>query len=148
MYSRRKGKAGSKKPVRKVKPVWIRYTAKEIEQLVVKLVKAGKSASEIGVILRDTYGVPDVKTLTKKKISRILDENKISPKLPYDLVALIKKDIAIMKHLETNRRDMTARRGLILTESKIRRLTKYYKRVDKLSADWSYDRGKAKLLIE
>lgn len=148
MYSRRKGKAGSKKPVKKVKPVWIRYTAKEIEQLVVKLVKAGKSASEIGIILRDTYGVPNVKTLTKKKISKILEENKVGPKLPYDLVALIKRDIAIMKHLDTNKKDMTARRGLMLTESKIRRLTKYYKGVGKLPSDWSYDRSKAKLLIE
>lgn len=148
MYSRRKGKAGSKKPVKKVKPVWIRYTSKEIEQLVVKLSKAGKSASEIGIILRDTYGVPDVKTLTKKKISKILEENKIGPRIPYDLVALIKKDIAIMKHIDTNKKDMTARRGLMLTESKIRRLTKYYKRTDKLQKDWTYDRSKAKLLIE
>ena len=75
MHSRRKGKAGSKKPVKKVKPVWIRYTGKEIEQLVVKLSKSGKTPSEIGVVLRDTYGVPDVKTLTKKKICKILDEN-------------------------------------------------------------------------
>lgn len=148
MYSRRKGKAGSKKPVKKVKPVWIRYTVKEIEQLVVKLAKAGKTPSEIGVILRDTYGVPDVKTLTKKKISKILDENKVNPKLPSDLVALIQKDIAIMKHVDENKRDMTARRGLSLTESKIRRLTKYYKRVGKLQKDWVYDRSKAKLLIE
>lgn len=148
MYSRRKGKAGSKKPVKKVKPVWIRYTSKEIEQLVVKLAKAGKTPSEIGIILRDTYGIPDVKTLTKKKISKILEENKIGSKLPPDLVALIKRDIAIMKHIDTNRNDMTARRGLVLTESKIRRLTKYYKRVGKLPRDWFYDRSKAKLLIE
>jgi len=148
MHSRRKGKAGSKKPVKKVKPVWIRYTAKEIEQLVVKLSKAGKSASEIGIILRDTYGVPDVKTITKKRISKILEENNASPKLPSDLVALIQKDIAIMKHIDTNKKDMTARRGLLLTESKIRRLTKYFKRTGKLQKGWVYDRSKAKLLIE
>jgi small subunit ribosomal protein S15 len=148
MHSRRKGKAGSKKPVKKVKPVWIRYTGKEIEQLVVKLSKSGKTPSEIGVILRDTYGVPDVKTLTKKKICKILDENKAGPKLPSDLIALIKKDIDIMKHVETNKKDMSAKRGLLLTISKIRRLTKYYKNVGKLPRDWIYDRSKAKLLLE
>lgn len=148
MHSRRKGKSGSKKPVKKVKPVWIRYTGKEIEQLVTKLSKSGNTPSEIGVALRDTYGVPDVKTLTKKKISKILDENKVAPKLPSDLASLIKRDIAIMKHMEINKKDMTAKRGLLLTESKIRRLTKYYKRVGKLPRDWSYDRSKAKLLIE
>jgi len=148
MHSRRKGKAGSKKPVKKVKPVWIRYTGKEIEQLVVKLSKSGKTPSEIGVVLRDTYGVPDVKTLTKKKICKILDENKAGPKLPSDLIALIGKDIAIMKHVETNSKDMSAKRGLLLTISKIRRLTKYYKNVGKLPRDWIYDRSKAKLLLE
>lgn len=148
MHSRKKGKAGSKKPVKKVKPVWMRYTSKEIEQLVVKLSRAGRNPSEIGVMLRDTYGVPSVRVITKKKISKVLEENKLAQKLPSDLVALIKRDIAIMKHLDSNKKDMTAFRGLQLTESKIGRLVKYYKNTGKLPKEWSYDRSKAKLLIE
>jgi small subunit ribosomal protein S15 len=148
MYSRKKGKSGSTKPLKKVKPSWVRYSAKEIEQLVIKLHKSGKSTSEIGIILRDTYGVPDVKTITKKKITKILEENKISFKLPEDLTNLIKKDIKLMTHLEVNKKDMPAKRGHQLTESKIRRLVKYYKRVGKLPKDWNYDVKKAKLLVE
>ncbi len=148
MYSRKKGKSGSKKPVKKTKPVWLRYGSKETEQLVIKLAKAGKPASEIGIILRDSYGIPSVRTITKKKISQILLENKLTPKLPYDLLALIKKEIMIMKHMDANKKDMTAKKGLIITDSKIRKLVKYYKRVGKLSADWTYDKKNAKLLLE
>ena len=148
MHSRKKGRSGSKKPVKKSKPVWLRYGSKETEQLVIKLAKSGKTASEIGIILRDSYGIPSVNTITKKKVGKILDENKLTPNLPYDLLALIKKEISIMKHAETNKHDMTARRGLLLTDSKIRRLVKYYKRIGRLPADWSYDKKNAKLLLE
>lgn len=148
MYSRRKGKSGSKRPVKKTKPIWLRYGSKETEQLVIKLAKAGKTASEIGIILRDSYGVPSVKAITNKKITQILEENKLMQKLPYDMLALIKKEIAIMKHIDMNKKDMTARRGLILADSKIRRLVKYYKRIKKLPADWKYDKKNAKLLLE
>ena len=41
-YSGKHGKHGSKKPVNKAKPTWVSYADKEIEQLVVKLAKAGK----------------------------------------------------------------------------------------------------------
>ena len=43
---------------------------------------------------------------------------------------------------------MPTRRGLLLTESKIKRLTKYYKRIGKLPADWTYSRENIKLLLE
>ncbi len=148
MHSRKKGKSGSKKPVKKTKPVWLRYGNKETEQLVIKLAKAGKTASEIGIILRDSYGIPSVKVVTNKKISQILEENKLAPKIPQDLLALIKREIDIMKHIETNKKDMTAKRGLQLTDSKIRRLVKYYKRTGKLSKDWAYDKKNAKLLLD
>ena len=148
MHSRKKGKSGSKKPVKKAKPVWLRYGSKETEQLVIKLAKAGKTASEIGIILRDSYGVPSVRIITRKKITKITDDNKLTPKLPDELTALIKKEIAIMKHLDANKKDMTAKRGLTLTDSKIRRLVKYYKKTGKLLQDWSYNKKNAKLLIE
>ncbi len=77
MYSGKKGKSGSKKPVKKRRLTWIRYSGKEVEQLVIKLAKQGKSQSEIGMILRDTYGVPSVRDLLKKKLNKILQEDKL-----------------------------------------------------------------------
>ncbi|MFH1209607.1 MAG: 30S ribosomal protein S15 [archaeon] len=147
MYSRKKGKSGSKKPLKKTKISWLRYSETEIEQLIVKLAKQGKSQSEIGMILRDTYGVPDIKRILKTKIGKILENHKLSKEIPEDLLNLIKKEINLMKHLEINKKDMSAKRGLILTESKIKRLAKYYRREGRLSKDWVYDRDKVKLLI-
>ena len=148
MYSRRKGKAGSKKPVRKTKQTWMRYSTKEIELLVGKLSKQGKSSAQIGIELRDTYGIPSVKTSTNKKIAKIMKENGTPLDIPEDLMALIKRSIMLKKHFENNKQDKTANRGIELTESKIRRLVKYYKSTKKLSQDWKYDPSKIKLMIE
>lgn len=146
-YSRAHGKASSKKPL-KSKAHWITYKPKEIELLIAKLAKQGKTASQVGLALRDTYGIPDVKQLTKKTITKILEEKQLKSKLPEDLTALIKRSIAIRKHLVKNAKDQAAKRGLIISESKINRLIKYYKKSKVLPADWKYNRAKAELLIE
>lgn len=148
MYSRRKGKAGSHKPSQSSIPSWVRYKEKEIELLITKLAKEGKSSSQIGTILRDTYGIPNSKLITKKQITVILTEKKISSEIPEDLLALIRKSIAVNKHLEANKKDETAKRGLTLTESKIRALIKYYKKIGKLSSEWKYDPKRAGMFIE
>jgi len=114
MYSRKHGKSGSKKPIKKVLPVWLRYKPNEVELLIAKFAKEGKNSSEIGILLRDTYGIPDVRTLCKKKISQILKEKNLTSEIPDDLLALIRKSVAVRKHLETNHKDETAKRGLIL----------------------------------
>ena len=147
MYSRKKGKSGSKKPVKRTKKVWLRYSDKEVEQLIIKLSKQGNTQSKIGIILRDTYGVPDVRRVLNKRIGDIMEENKLKPQLPEDLIALIKKELNILKHMESNKKDMPAKRGLQLTESKIKRLVKYYKKEGILDKGWVYNRDKAKLLV-
>jgi len=148
MHSRKKGKAGSTRPVTPSIPSWITYKPQEVEQLVVKLAKGEKSPSQVGMTLRDSYGIPDVKIITKKTVMQILKEGKAAPKLPEDMLSLIKRYIAITKHLEKNHKDMGAARGLHLTLSKINRLSKYYKRKKTLAADWQFEPSKAKLLLE
>ena len=69
IYARRKGKSGSKKPFRAESPEWCELSAREVEEKVVELAKQGLSTAQIGMVLRDSYGVPDVKLLTGKKIS-------------------------------------------------------------------------------
>ncbi|MBI2148370.1 30S ribosomal protein S15 [Candidatus Woesearchaeota archaeon] len=147
MYSRKKGRAGSKKPLVTKPQPWITHNPEEIEQLIVKIAKSGKPASQIGLVLRDSYGIPDVHRLTSKKINQILKEHKLVHKIPDDLISLIKKEIKIIKHLESNKHDMPSRRGLSLTGSKIKRLTKYYKKKGVLSEDWTYSREQAKITI-
>src|SRR3989338_7865754 len=136
MHSRKKGKSGSVRPATKRVPGWLTRSHKEVELLIVKLAKEGKTAAEIGLILRDTYGIPSVKTLITRSVSDVLREHKQLPELPFDMLALIKRALVIRKHLEANRQDMPALRGLQLTESKIKRLTKYYKETGRMQQEW------------
>lgn len=143
MYSRKRGKSGSKRPIKRVLPVWLRYKPQEVELLISKLAKEGKTSSEIGIVLRDTYGISDVRLLCKKKLSQILKEKNLASELPDDLMALIRKSVEIRKHLETNDKDETAKRGLTITESKIKKLTKHYKATGKLASEWKFDPERA-----
>ena len=148
MYSRKKGKSGSTQPAVKKVPTWLQYSAKETELLVIKYAKEGKSTSEIGLFLRDSYGIPDVKLVTGKTITTILKEKNLTKKLPEDLMNLLKRVLAIQEHLENNHKDQPAIRGLKLTESKILRLVKYYRRTEKISAEWKYNPKQIKMNIE
>lgn len=148
MHSRDKGKSRSTKPIVKKTPSWVGYKAKEIEKLVVKLSKEGNSTAKIGLYLRDSYGIPSVKLITKKSISEILKAEKAYPEIPEDLMALIRKAVSIRKHREENHKDNTSKRGLQLTESKINRLSKYYKKSGALSKDWKYDPASIRLLAD
>ncbi len=146
MYARKKGRSGSKKPL--TKATWVEYSAEEVEQLVVKLAKEGYQSAQIGLILRDQYGIPSVRDITGKKITRILAEHGLAPKIPEDLFNLLKKAVNLRRHLEIHRKDKHSRRGLELLESKIRRLAKYYIRKGRLPKDWKYDPEKAKLWVQ
>jgi small subunit ribosomal protein S15 len=147
MHSSGRGKSSSKKPL-DLKPTWVSFKQKEVEMLVVKLAKQGFSPSKIGLHLRDSYGIPSVKAITGKKVNALLKEKSLAKKLPEDLTALIKRAIEIRKHVAILKKDYTAKRGLTLTESKIKRLVKYYKKTGVLDQDWYYDLDKAELLIE
>ena len=148
MYSGRKGKAGSHKPTEKTVPSWVNYQPKEVEQIIVKLAKQENSASAIGMVLRDSYGIPDARVLLGKRITDVMKEKKVSKKLPEDLIALIKRHILVMKHVEGNKEDLVAWRGIQLTESRIHRLVKYYKKRKLLTPEWTYDKQNAKLYLE
>lgn len=148
MHSRKKGKSGSSKPVKKAIPSWVKYKGKEVELLVVKYAKEGLTPSRIGVRLRDRYGIPDVKLITKKSITEILKAKELEKDIPEDLMALIRKSIFVRKHIEENKQDMSAKRGQQLTDSKINRLIKYYKGTGRLAKDWKFDPKRASFYLD
>jgi len=149
MHARRKGKSGSSHPVeRKEHPKWSSLNPREVELHVLDLAKAGKATSEIGMILRDQYAVPDVKLATGKSITKILENNKIKSEIPEDLRNLIQTALTIKKHIDTNKKDLKNKRNLQLTESKIRRLVKYYKENNVIPENWKYELDQAKLMFE
>jgi small subunit ribosomal protein S15 len=147
MYSRKKGKSGSTKPMVKKAP-WVKYKQSEVEDIIVKLAKKDYSSAKIGMILRDQYGIPSTRLLTKEKMSTILKKHKLYPEVPEELYSMIKKAVELRAHMDKNKKDYISKRGLELTESKIRRLAKYYKSKKQLPKDWKWNPEKAKLMVK
>ncbi|HDN50996.1 MAG TPA: 30S ribosomal protein S15 [Thermoplasmatales archaeon] len=135
MHARRKGRSGSTHPVERTHPEWS-LKPKEIENLILKMAEEGKQPATIGLILRDAYGVPDVKAALGKKITKVLEEHNLLPELPEDLGNLIDKKANLKKHLKEHTRDRHNRRRLQLIEAKINRLAKYHKREGRLPEKW------------
>lgn len=148
MHSNNKGKSGSTKPISKKPPKWVELSEKEIREKIKELAEEGKSASDIGRTLRDKHGVPDVKTITGEKITNIMEKKGIEQEYPEDLMNLMREAVRIRKHLKQNNKDTQNKRSLKLTESKIRRLVKYYKNQGELEEDWYYKPERAKLIVE
>ena len=146
MHSRKHGKSGSKKPDELKKPIWLRYDKMETEKIVVKLSKEGHLPAKIGLILRDQYGIPDVRVYGER-IYDILEKNDLLPKIPEDLFSLLKRVVKLRKHMNRNKKDSVSKHGLELLESKVRRLAKYYRKTNRLPKDWKYDPEKVELLI-
>ena len=71
----------------------------------------------------------------------------LAPEIPEDLYHLIKKAVSVRKHLERNRKDRDAKFRLILIESRIRRLTRYYLRIRQLPPNWKYEAATASALV-
>lgn len=147
-YSGARGKSRSTKPSKKVVPGWLQYSPKEIELLIVKLAKEGQDSSKIGLHLRDAYGIPDVKVVIGKSITKVIADKKLQKEIPEDLMSLIRRAVLVRKHILANKQDMTALRGLTLTEAKIKRLMKYYKAKGRLPLSWKYDPERIKLVVE
>ena len=108
------------------RPEWVTYSDEEIEEMILKFNREGKSTSEIGIILRDQYGIPSVKDVTGERITQILARNGQAGTYPEDLLNLIRRAVNIRDHLEENPKDLHSKRGLTIIESRIRRLASYY----------------------
>ena len=147
IYAHKKGKSGSTHPVRFSPPSWVRYSEEDIEKIIMKLSKEGLSPSVIGMRLRDEYGIPDVKQLIGKSITRVLKDKDASSTYPEDLFNLMKRAVRIRKHLTGAVMDLHSRKGLKNAEMKILRLVKYYKKTGVLDRKWNYDPAKAAIIV-
>jgi len=129
-------------------PSWVALNATEVEDLIVKMAKDGFTSAMIGLMLRDQYGVPDVRLLTGKCITEFMKDKGVAAALPEDLSSLMRRAIALNVHLRDNKGDHSNRRGLQLIESKIRRLEHYYKDNGILPREWKYSLKTAELMLK
>ena len=147
MHNPGKGISQSALPYRRSVPTWLKLTSEDVIEQIVRLAKKGLRPSQIGVILRDSHGVAQVRRVTGNKIVRILKSKGMAPEIPEDLYHLIKKAVSIRKHLERNRKDKDSKYRLILVESRIHRLARYYKIKRQLPTTWRYESSTASALV-
>ncbi|KAK4993278.1 ribosomal 40S subunit protein S13 [Elasticomyces elasticus] len=168
MHSNGKGISASAIPYSRTPPAWLKTTPDQVVDQICKLARKGATPSQIGVVLRDSHGVAQVKVVTGarhlhpaqvgeakltfgigNKILRILKSSGLAPEIPEDLYMLIKKRqaVAVRKHLERNRKDKDSKFRLILIESRIHRLSRYYKTVGALPPTWRYESATASTLV-
>ena len=148
MHSPGRGKSGSTKPMVDKAPEWSNTDVKEVTELILSLAAEGHNPATIGTILRDQHAVPDVRLVLGKRLGQVLAENDVTPKYPEDLMNLMRRALRLIDHLEANRKDEHNSRQLELTESKIRRLSRYYKGRGQLDSEWTYKRDELRLMVE
>ncbi|NXX23931.1 RS13 protein, partial [Podargus strigoides] len=95
MHNPGKGISQSALPYRRSVPTWLKLTSEEVQEQITRLAKKGLRPSQIGVILRDSHGVAQVRRVTGNKIVRILKAKGMAPEIPEDLYHLIKKAVNI-----------------------------------------------------
>jgi len=147
MHTPGKGIARSALPYRRTPPSWCKIEADKVKDEIQKAAKRGMTPSQIGMVLRDSQGIAQVNAITGAKILRILKACGLAPELPEDLYHLIKKAVNIRRHLEKNRKDIDSKFRLILVESRIHRLARYYKLKKSLPPTWKYESSTASALV-
>ncbi|KAG9760085.1 hypothetical protein KCU73_g3063, partial [Aureobasidium melanogenum] len=75
LHSKGKGISSSAIPYSRAPPAWLKTTPEQVVDQICKLARKGATPSQIGVVLRDSHGVAQVKVVTGNKILRILKSN-------------------------------------------------------------------------
>lgn len=104
------------------KPVWLKMSEKEMKKIIVELSEKNTPA-QIGLILRDQYGIPTTKVYGKK-ISQYLKEEGIESNP--ELENAEKKLERLKEHLKENITDRKAKHKIQKAQSKVNKAKKYY----------------------
>ncbi|MEM4511673.1 MAG: 30S ribosomal protein S15 [Nanopusillaceae archaeon] len=118
-------------------------TSKVIEDII-SLAKQGYRRSDIGRIIKEKYK-KDVKVLTGKSLSEILEENGFKEEIPEDLLNIFRKINKILRHLENHKKDLHTKKKLEEYEKSVQCLIKYYKKNKKLPENFKYSREIVKM---
>ncbi|KAF4943502.1 hypothetical protein F66182_18738, partial [Fusarium sp. NRRL 66182] len=64
LHSKGKGIASSAIPYSRTPPAWLKTTPDQVTDQICKLAKKGATPSQIGVVLRDSHGIAQVRNVT------------------------------------------------------------------------------------
>ena len=167
-------------PYRRSQPSWSKATPEEVTDQIFKFARRGLSPSQIGVILRDSHGVPQVKSVTGNKILRILKTNGASNGGPFDKAGRAltcrswpvhprgplpphqegrlrpkaprakpsrqgRQVVSCPRHPPI--RTVLTRSRMILIESRIHRLARYYIKTQQVPPTFKYEAATASTLV-
>ncbi|MFH1451964.1 MAG: 30S ribosomal protein S15 [archaeon] len=104
------------------KPHWIKMKESELKKVIATLTEKN-SPSQIGLILRDQYGIPTTKVFGKK-LKAYLEELGIERN--EDLENAEKKVERMKEHLKTNITDRHAKHKLQKAQSRLNITRKYF----------------------
>lgn len=136
MHSSGRGRSESVKPYATTLPTWLDLPVDEIKNEVIRMGNKGISAPEIGMKLRDVYGVGKAKDVLGDDITRFLQKNGVMSTVPPDLQSLVLRANTLRSHLNVYRKDNSAKYRLILVSSRMYRLARYYKRMMRIPGNW------------
>lgn len=104
------------------KPVWIKMQEPELKKVILKLSEK-YAPSQIGIVLRDQYGIPTTKVFGKK-LKAYLKELGIERN--EDLENAEKKVKKIKEHLKNNITDRNTKHKLQHAQSRLNIIKKYF----------------------
>ena len=104
------------------KPTWIKMKEPELKKVILELSET-YAPSQIGIVLRDQYGIPTTKVFGKKLKSYLkelgIDRNE-------DLENATKKVDRLKEHLKENITDRSAKHKLQHAQSRLNITKKYF----------------------
>lgn len=112
------------KPKTMEKPVWLKLSEDELKKIILELSQKYQPA-QIGLILRDQYGVPTTKVFGKK-LSVYLKEAGL--KENFELKNVEAKVEKMKEHLKSNVTDKKAKHKLQKAQSRVMKVKKYFAR--------------------
>lgn len=103
------------------KPVWLKMSEEELRKLVLELAEKYQPA-QIGLILRDQYGVPTTKVFGKKLSAYLREAGKNEF---FEVKNIEKKVSKIKEHMKNNGQDKKAKHKFQKANSRLNALKKY-----------------------
>ncbi|POY74999.1 hypothetical protein BMF94_1975 [Rhodotorula taiwanensis] len=139
MHNPHKGIASSALPYKRSAPRWLKTSPEEVKEHIFK----ASLSSRLPVTIKTAGLAPQIPE-DLYHASQTLTERK---KRAEGLTLLIKKAVQVRKHLERNRHDKDSKFRLILIESRIHRLARYYRTKGQLPPTFKYESATASTMI-
>ena len=111
------------------KPAWLKIKEDEMKKIIAELAKEYSQPAQIGLLLRDQYGIPSTR-IYGKKLSKYLEELGLDSNA--ELKNAEKKFEAIKEHLKNNITDRKAKHKLQKAQSRLNIVKKYFSRKKKI----------------